>query len=90
MWGQSTKPYSGHHHLTASLIFENGSFLELRNSVIFGPIRLFHTIFGNVRASRSILDTFQVPFPNEKLAKKASEVGGREVAKYKYKGAMRF
>ena len=49
------------------------------NSVIFGRIRLFHSIFGNITASPFILKTFQTTFHNEKWPKKASEVGGRAI-----------
>ena len=38
---------------------ESWEFSIFYNSVIFGQIRLFHRIFGNIKASPLILETFQ-------------------------------
>ena len=58
---------------------ESWEFSIFSNLAIFGPIRLFHSIFGNFKASPFILETFQTSFHNDKWPKKASEVGGRAI-----------
>ena len=58
---------------------ESWEFSIFVNSVIFSPIWLFHSIFGNFKASPFILETFQTLFQNDKWPKKASEVGGRAI-----------
>ena len=56
-----------------------GNSLRLSNSIIFGSIQLYQSIFGNVNASPFTLETFQTSFDNDNWPKEASEVGDRAI-----------